>query len=159
MKRLAYYIVENGFQISGEKKFLISKSEVGKGKKDTAYIEFDGDNFEFNILLLTEMSFGGLSGQTFITMALGDIENTQKTVVVTLKTNATTYIATGTIFADSFDADNNYVYDFECNNSDMSSPMKTLLETGISRMLYLCGCMLKETKTGVTLYGLGFKNF
>ena len=154
MKRLAYYIIENGQQLPGGKKFLIGKSEVGDGIKNTAYIDFDSDNCEVSFSLLAEVS----GGQIFVSMSIGDIENNTKTVYAIL-TAAIKVKATGEIFADSFDANNNYIYNFKCDNSDMSSSMKDLLGSCVSDMLDRCGKILKETKTGVTLYGLGFKNF
>ena len=152
---LALYIIKNGSKLSEGNRYIISKTITENGSTMTGYIEFDYDNLQFVFSMLTKTSSGA---DTFVTMDL-DIGNSQQDVSMTFTSNGITCAASGTILSNSFSVSNKYIYYFKCNSSSLSSELKSLLGTSTAGMLALCGQMIQETETGVTISMLGIKNF
>ena len=152
---LACYIIKNGSKLSEGNRYAISKTITENGSTMTGYIEFDYDNLQFVFAMLTKTSSGA---DTFVTMDL-DIGNSQQDVGMTFTSNGITCVASGTILSNSFSISNKNIYYFKCNSSSLSSELKSLLGTSTAGMLALCGQMIQETETGVTISMLGIKNF
>lgn len=152
---LSCYIIKNGSKLSEGNRYLVNKTKVENGSTMIGYLEFDYDNLEFVFSMGTKTASGD---DLFVTMKL-DIGNNQKNVVMTFTSVGVTLRASGTILANSFSISNKYLYYFNCNSSSLSSELRSLLETNTAGMLALCGEMIQESHTGVTISMFGFKNF
>ena len=152
---LACYVIKNGSKLSEGNRYLISKTIVENGSTMIGYIEFDYDNLEFVFSMGSKTAAGD---DLFVTMRL-DIGNSQQDVSMTFTSNGITLRANGTILISSFGGVSDYIYYFECNSSSLSSELRSLLGTSTKGMLTLCGQMIQESQTGVTISMFGFKYF
>lgn len=148
---LVRYVIENGKK-SAKNGYEITKTALGTEEKWTVRIEFDCEREE---IVFSGRKETGLFTD-FITMDL-DFGNNEKRVSMLVEIGRDAFVASGSIYADTFHCERACVYDFQCRHGEISAFLQSELESNISFMLLKSAEKLQETNTGVTMAMLGFK--